>query len=131
LKVSLIFGNSWIRVTKYLVLLQYYRYHKTRCGATKGNRVWRNIVREGCTSEVEKTVLDLATAMTLNPGSMPDDVFSRLQDCFDPVQIIEITAAIALENYRSRFNHALGIESHGFSEGSYFVRPEERQMQSA
>lgn len=93
--------------------------------------MWRNIVREGCTSEVEKTVLDLATAMTLNPGSMPDDVFSRLQDCFDPVQIIEITAAIALENYRSRFNHALGIESHGFSEGSYFVRPEERQMQSA
>jgi len=82
-------------------------------------------------SSVEKTVLDLATAMTLNPGSVPDDLFSQLHECFDPVQIIEITAAIAWENYRSRFNHALGIESHGFSEGSYCVLPERKQRQPA
>jgi AhpD family alkylhydroperoxidase len=78
-------------------------------------------------SAVEKTVLDFATAMTLNPVSVPDDLFSQLQECFEPVQIIEITAAIAWENYRSRFNHALGIESHGFSEGSYCVLPERPQ----
>ena len=73
-------------------------------------------------SQVEKTVLDLATAMTFNPASVPDDLFSRLQEFFEPVQIIEIIAATAWENYRSRFNHALGIESHGFSQGSYCVR---------
>jgi AhpD family alkylhydroperoxidase len=82
-------------------------------------------------SQVEKTVLDFATAMTLNPASVPDDLFSQLQECFEPVQIIEITAAIAWENYRSRFNHALGMESHGFSEGSYCVLPERKQMLSA
>jgi len=82
-------------------------------------------------SEVEKTVLDLATTMTLNPARVPDDLFSQLQKCFEPVQIIEITAAIAWENYRSRFNHALGIESHGFSEGSYCVLPERKQRQPA
>jgi AhpD family alkylhydroperoxidase len=81
-------------------------------------------------SQVEKTVLDLATAMTLNPASVPDDLFSQLQECFEPVQIIEIIAAIAWENYRSRFNHALGMESHGFSEGSYCVLPERKQTQS-
>jgi alkylhydroperoxidase family enzyme len=78
-------------------------------------------------SQVEKTVLDLATAMTLNPASVPDELFSQVQKCFEPVQVIEITAAIAWENYRSRFNHALRIESHGFSEGSYCVLPERKQ----
>jgi hypothetical protein len=36
----------------------------------------------------------------------------------------ELTNAIAWENWRARFNCALGIESQGFSEGSYCVRPE-------
>jgi hypothetical protein len=30
--------------------------------------------------------------------------------------MIELTATIAWENYRARFDHALGIESQGFSE---------------
>jgi len=38
--------------------------------------------------------------------------------------VVELTSMIALENYRSRFNHAVGIGSQGFSEGSYCVRPE-------
>ena len=32
--------------------------------------------------------------------------------------------SVALENLYSRFNWALGIESEGFSEGMYCVRPE-------
>jgi hypothetical protein len=33
--------------------------------------------------------------------------------------LVELTAAIAWENYRARFNQALGMGYGGFSEGSY------------
>ena len=33
--------------------------------------------------------------------------------------LVELTAAIAWENYRARFNHALGMGYGGFSKGSY------------
>jgi AhpD family alkylhydroperoxidase len=75
-------------------------------------------------SDVEKTILDLATAMTVNPGQVSESLFSELQRTFEAPQIVEITAAIAWENYRSRFNRALGIEAHGFSAGSYCAVPE-------
>lgn len=75
-------------------------------------------------SLVERVVLDLANAMTPTPAKVSEDLFLKLQQFFDPMQIGEITAAIVWENYRSRFNHALGIESHGFSEGRYCVPPE-------
>jgi hypothetical protein len=38
--------------------------------------------------------------------------------------MVELTATIAWENYRARFDHALGIEAQGFSDGAYCVRPE-------
>ena len=70
-------------------------------------------------SAAEKTILDLATAMTVNPAQVSESLFSELQTTFDASQIVEIIAAIAWENYRSRFNRALGMEAHGFSAGSY------------
>jgi AhpD family alkylhydroperoxidase len=70
-------------------------------------------------SEAEKLVLDFAEAMTHVPVNVTDSLYAQLQALFDPVQVVEITAAIAWENYRSRFNHALGIEAHGFSVGHY------------
>jgi AhpD family alkylhydroperoxidase len=63
----------------------------------------------------ERVVLDLATAMSSNHDQVSESLFSELKGIFDAAQIVEITAAIAWENYRSRFNRALGIESHGFS----------------
>ena len=43
-----------------------------------------------------------------------DDLFGRLRAHFDEAQVVELTAAIALENFRSKFNPALGIEAQGF-----------------
>lgn len=77
-------------------------------------------------SNTEKLVLDYAVAMTRNPVEISDSAFSQLQALFGPIEIVEITAVIAWENYRSRFNHALGIQSHGFSDGAYCVVPEGR-----
>jgi alkylhydroperoxidase family enzyme len=75
-------------------------------------------------SNAEKLVLDYAVAMTRNPVEVSDSAFSQLQTLFDPIEIVEITAVIAWENYRSRFNHGLGMQSHGFSDGAYCVVPE-------
>jgi AhpD family alkylhydroperoxidase len=78
-------------------------------------------------SEVEKLVLDYATGMSRTPVQVPEDLFRQLTLHLGEAQLVELTNIIALENYRARFNWAFGLESQGFSEGSYCVRPELRQ----
>jgi 4-carboxymuconolactone decarboxylase len=55
---------------------------------------------------------------------VPDELFAALRARLDEAQIVEITAAIAWENYRARFNHALDIGAQGFSEGAFCAVPE-------
>ena len=74
--------------------------------------------------DVEKLVLDYATAMSRTPAEVSDELVARLQEHFDDAQLVELTNAIAIENLRARFNHALGLDPQGFSEGSYCVIPE-------
>lgn len=50
-------------------------------------------------------------------------MFERLRAQFSPAQLVELTAGIAWENYRARFNHAFGIESENFSQGAYCAMP--------
>ena len=52
--------------------------------------------------------------MTLASVDVPDEVFEELKRYFDTVQIVDLTATIALENMRARFNRALQIESDSF-----------------
>jgi hypothetical protein len=47
------------------------------------------------------------------------DLFGALREHFSDGQLVELTAVIALENYRARFNHAFGMTSQGFSEVSF------------
>jgi len=75
-------------------------------------------------SELESTVLEYASEMTKTPVEISDDLFARLRRHFDEAQVIELTAAIAWENYRARFDHALGIQAQGFSEGAACALPE-------
>jgi AhpD family alkylhydroperoxidase len=74
-------------------------------------------------SEVEKLVLDYAAGMSRTPVDVSDELFARLREHFDDAQLVELTSVIALENYRARFNWAMGIQGEGFSEGAYCVRP--------
>jgi alkylhydroperoxidase family enzyme len=74
-------------------------------------------------TEVEKLVMDYAVGMSRTPVDVPDELVARLREHFDDAQMVELTSVIALENYRARFNWALGIESEGFSEGAYCARP--------
>lgn len=77
----------------------------------------------GAFSNAEKLVVDYTVAMTRNPVDVADYLFSQLLALFDPIKIVELTAVIAWENYRSRFNHALGMKSHDFSDQTYCVVP--------
>jgi alkylhydroperoxidase family enzyme len=74
-------------------------------------------------SETERAVLQYATAMTQTTVDVPDALFARLRTQLDDGQIVELTAAIAWENYRARFNHALGFEAEGFCEGALCPLP--------
>lgn len=80
-------------------------------------------------SPMEKLVIEYAEAMTRTPVAVSDELFAALQRHFSAAQLVEITAVIAWENFRARFNHACGIEAQGFSEGAYCVLPARAQGQ--
>jgi alkylhydroperoxidase family enzyme len=67
----------------------------------------------------EKLVLKYVDCMTLTPVVVPETLFTELKAQFSAAQLVELTATIAWENYRARYDHAFGIESDGFSEASY------------
>ena len=75
-------------------------------------------------TDVERLVLRYTVAMTRTPVEVPEELFAVLREHFDPRQMVELTSAIAWENYRARFDHAFGIEVGGFSAGAVCALPE-------
>jgi 4-carboxymuconolactone decarboxylase len=69
-------------------------------------------------TDLEKLVLRYAVAMTQTPVEVADELFDGLRQHLSPQQLVELTSAIAWENYRARFDHAFGIEAEGFSAGA-------------
>jgi alkylhydroperoxidase family enzyme len=69
-------------------------------------------------------VITYAAEMTKTPVDVPEELFAALSAHFNAAQLVELTATIAWENYRARFNHALDIGAQGFSEGAYCPLPE-------
>ena len=65
-------------------------------------------------NEAERVALEYAERMTITGQKVDDALFARLKQHYSEAQIVELTAAIALENFRSKFNPALGIEAQGF-----------------
>jgi 4-carboxymuconolactone decarboxylase len=68
--------------------------------------------------ELEKRVLRYAVALTRTPADVSEELFNGLREHFNPRQMVELTSAIAWENFRARFNRGFGIEAEGFSEGA-------------
>jgi alkylhydroperoxidase family enzyme len=58
--------------------------------------------------------LAFAEAMTFTGQKVTDELFADARRHFSEAQLVELSAAIALENFRSKFNVALGVESQGF-----------------
>ncbi|MEJ0068534.1 MAG: hypothetical protein WDO24_07190 [Pseudomonadota bacterium] len=65
-------------------------------------------------SEPERIALDYAERMTITGQKIDDAFVTQLKRHYTEAQIVELTAAIALENFRSKFNPALGVEAQGF-----------------
>jgi alkylhydroperoxidase family enzyme len=65
-------------------------------------------------SAAERAALDYAERVTITAERVDDALFAELMRHFSEPQIVELTAAIALENFRSKFNPALGVEAQGF-----------------
>jgi alkylhydroperoxidase family enzyme len=61
--------------------------------------------------------------MTSAPVEVSNALFARLHEKFSEAQLVELTASIAWENYRARFDHAFGIEAENFSEGLFCALP--------
>ena len=64
--------------------------------------------------DAERTALEYAERMTITGQSVDDAFFAKLKAKFTEPQIVELTAAIAMENFRSKFNPPLRIEAQGF-----------------
>lgn len=77
----------------------------------------------GVFNDLEKAVLRFATHLTLTPAEVPDEVFDALRSHFTPQQLVELTSAIAWENYRARFNRAFAVEAVGYTEGGVCAIP--------
>ena len=65
-------------------------------------------------SEAERLALEYAERITYTDRKVDDALVDQLKTHFSEAQIVELTAAIAMENFRSKFNPALGIEAQGF-----------------
>ncbi len=65
-------------------------------------------------SERERLALEFAEKMTITGEKVDDDLFARVRRHFSEAETVELAAAVALENFRSKFNVALGVESQGF-----------------
>ena len=74
-------------------------------------------------SDIEKLVLEYVDAMTETPVEVSEALFAKLRGNFTEAQLVELTATIAWENFRARFDHAFGVEAEGFSQGSFCAVP--------
>ena len=75
-------------------------------------------------NEREKQALRLTVALTRTPAEVPDELFAVLRGEFSERELVELTNAIAWENYRARFNRTFAIESENFSRGQFCPLPE-------
>ncbi len=65
-------------------------------------------------SDREKVALEYAEQVTRASADVSDALFDRVRRHFNEREIVELTATIAMENFRSKFNAPLKIEAQGF-----------------
>lgn len=77
--------------------------------------------------ETDRLVMDYAVGISSTPASVSDELFEELAHRFSPVQIVELTHLIAMENMRGRFGIGLDLGAAGFSEGMVCAVPIRRE----
>jgi AhpD family alkylhydroperoxidase len=74
----------------------------------------------------ERVALGIAEGMTRTPAEVTDAEFEDARQCFSNSQLVELAAAIASENYRTRFNIAFHVESLGLYQTPQAAHDERR-----
>ena len=74
-------------------------------------------------SEHEKLILDFAEQLTRDPMAVPESLRRELECAFSGEQLVELAAAVAMENYRVRFRNALRRERWSVSEDELCLIP--------
>ena len=67
-------------------------------------------------SPLEREVLAYAEAMSTTPLTVTDEMTASLLAQLGAPAVVELTQIVALENMRSRFNSAAGLQAQGFSD---------------
>jgi AhpD family alkylhydroperoxidase len=93
----------------------YFKAHNDSLDLNKISQVplWRD---SDVFEPLERDVLEYAEAMTATPPTVTDTMVDKLLDQLGPAAVVELTQMIALENMRSRFNAAAGLQSQGYSD---------------
>jgi len=63
---------------------------------------------------VERVVLEYGERMTITGATVDEALFGKLREHFGEAEIVELTAGIAMENFRSKFNAPLKVQAQGF-----------------
>jgi alkylhydroperoxidase family enzyme len=62
-------------------------------------------------TDIERLVIELAEAMAATPSNISDDLYARLREPFSEEQLMQLSAQIAFENYRARWNRVFDVGS--------------------
>ena len=68
--------------------------------------------------DLERRILDYAEALTRTPTEATDAMVLELRKDLNDEELVELTATIAWENFRARFNRGFDVEQQGFSQGA-------------
>ena len=76
-------------------------------------------------SNLERAAIEYAERLTRTPADVPDELFERLRAELDEPQLVELTAAIAWENYVGRFNRGFDVTPDDYAaEGAFCLLPD-------
>ncbi|MDQ1697112.1 MAG: hypothetical protein QOJ03_2465 [Frankiaceae bacterium] len=88
----------------------------TRAGVAEGKirdlHDWRT---SSAYDDDERMAIDYAEQLSASPAVVDDALVTRLRDRWGEKGFVELTASIALEHQRSRFNKAVGALPQGWS----------------
>jgi AhpD family alkylhydroperoxidase len=93
----------------------YYLAHDAGLDEAKVREVPRWRTSEAFTA-LEREVLAYSEAMTATPPHVTAEQVASLRGHLGDAGVVELTMMVAVENQRSRFNHAVGLVSQGFSD---------------
>jgi alkylhydroperoxidase family enzyme len=94
--------------------LGYFQAHNEGLDEIKAREVprWRE---SDVFTPLERDVMEYAEAMTVTPPTVTDELSDRVLEAIGPAAMVELSSYIALANFMTRGNVALGIESQEFS----------------